>query len=393
MEKIDQIFDNHIPFDDNLSDLPTSAGLILFADSQDRPILLLACANIRRNAKNKLAEQIEPTKKADLKSITAKIYYKTYPCKFRLAIAHYQAVKQIFAKNYKDYITFVWPAYITVNLNDKIPSFSITKKPALAKGTKILGPLPGQRQAGVFLKALEDAFRLCKRNDIVSDVEAAKSCPYIQMDACCGVCAGKVSLAEYKEIVADAFSAGASPAGVIEQLAGKMQAASIGLSFEEAARLKKKIEKLSVLTKQTYRWTTDLEKLKIIHIDKAGKVKVEDTEPQSHKDTKKKGRKSKVQTYGVFVISFDKVIDLGDFLETDEIVNVIASEAKQSRLAPGPVPGGMAGSISSHSEAAPKNLIEQFSIVSYFLYRSKASGLWVKAEDFNKEELEKFSKL
>jgi hypothetical protein len=373
----DKIFENCISFNNNLSDLPNSAGLVLFADSQDLPILLLACANIRRNAKNKLAEQIDPsttlrvnragpstslpstmlgtgragaTKKADLKSITAKIYYKTCPCKFRLAIAHWQAVRKIFGQNYKDYITFVRPAYIKTNLDEKTPSFSITRKPAFKDGAKILGPLPGQRSATVFLKALEDAFRLCKRNDLVNNPEQAESCPYIQMDACSGVCGRKVSIEDYKNIIENAFEAGANPKAVIEKLKGQMQIASAELSFEIAAQLKKRIEKLSVLTKKTYRWTGDLKKLKIIHIDKSFKIKPE-------------GAKKKVQAYAVFVMDFFNITDLGDFTRENPDLTYEA----------------ISKNICNCPENVSDEIIERFSIVSYFLYRSKPTGAWINA--------------
>ncbi len=367
--EINEIFENCLQLqssaesEQELSKLGAQAGLILFADSQDTPILLLACANIRRNAKNKLAEQIEPTKKADLKSITTKIYYKTYPCKFRLAIAHWQAVRKIFGQNYKNHITFVWPAYIKINPNEKIPSFSITRKPASKNGEKNLGPVPGQRAATAFLKAIEDAFRLCKRNDLVGNLEQAKSCPYIQMDACSGVCGGKTSSQDYRNIIKDAFEAGANPKEAIEKLKGQMRVASAELSFEKAAVLKKKIEKLSVLTKQRYRWTGDLEKLKIIHIDKVGKVKVEDS-------------KKKKQTYAVFVMNFGRVIDLGDFLldDADAIIEAIDKGIENLCVFTGDT-----------NESA-----ERFSIVSYFLYRSKPTGLWINAnEGISQEELVK----
>ena len=347
--------ENPAELEKELSKLPTQAGLVLFADSQSLPILLLAAANIRRTAKNKLAEQKETTKKADLKSITAKIYYTVCPCKFRLAITYLQTVKKIFSPNYKDYITFVRPWFIGVNLSEKIPFFSITKKPATKSGEKILGPIPSQRSATVFLKALEDAFKLCKRNDLVNNPQRAAGCPYLQMDACCGVCGGKISPEDYQNIIKDAFEAGAQPAKTIEKFQADMQTASKELGFERAAELKKKIEKLSLLKKQTYRWTGDLERLRIIHIDKSAKIKQEDS-------------RAKKQTFAVFVMNFFETIDIGDFAgnDFDKIIEVI--EAALAKL-------------NSNRQDTDDNteVLEQFSIVSYFLYRTNSPGLWLEA--------------
>ena len=357
---------NPAELEKELSKLPTNAGLVLFADSQGLPILLLAAANIRRTAKNKLAEQKETTKKADLKSITAKIYYSLCPCKFRLALMHYKAVKKIFPSNYKDHITFVRPWFIGVNLSEKIPFFSITKKPVLNKGEKILGPVPSLKSATAFLKALEDAFKLCKRNDLVNNPQRAAGCPYLQMDACCGVCGGKISPEDYQNIIKDAFEAGAQPTKTIERFQADMQTASKELSFERAAELKRKIEKLSLLKKQTYRWTGDLEKLKIIHIDKSAKIKQEDS-------------RAKKQTFAVFAMNFFEIVDLGDFVGDDfnKIAEVI--EAALAKLNTG---------LQETSDST--EVLEQFSIVSYFLYRTSSPGLWLEASGgFDKQKFQK----
>ncbi len=373
--RADEIFENCLTIE-KLCELPTQGGLVLFADSQDAPILLMTTANIRRNVKNKLAEQKE-SKRTNLKSITAKIYYTICPCKFRLALVYHQAVKKIFPSNYKDHETIVWPAFIKMNLNEKIPFFSVTRKPtrstssgqAFGEGEKILGPFPRQKAAVVFLNALEDAFKLCKRNDLVDSPQRAAGCPYLQMDACCGVCSGKISVEDYQVIVKNAFEAGAKPIKTIEQLQQQMQVAAKELNFELADELKRKIEKLSTLKKQAYKWTGDLEKLKIIHIDKSARIK-----PQGSKRKKQTLRPRSGQAFAFFVMNFFEIIDLGDFvIETTEKV----AEAIEKSLAK---LNGNRQEICDSTET-----IEQFAIVSYFLYRTKLSGLWINVcEGFDK---------
>ncbi|MFA5293483.1 MAG: UvrB/UvrC motif-containing protein [Phycisphaerae bacterium] len=348
----EEIFENCLSINDELSGLPNSAGLVFFADGQNLPIVLLTTANIKRAVKSKLAEKIESNKRADLKSITAKIYYSPCRCRFRLAVKHFYAAKKLFGQNYKDHITLVLPWFIKIDLSEKIPSFSITKKPTFKNAEEILGPFPGQRTATVFLKAIEDAFKLCKKSDLVNNPAQTQSCPYLQMDACVGVCGGKISPEEYQTILRDAFEAGKNPAGAIEKFQTEMQTAAKELKFEKAAGLKKKIEKLAALKKQTYRWTGDLKKLKIVHIDKSFKIK-----PQ--------GSKKKVQVYAVFVIDFFNIIDLGDFAldNPDSIYEAISKNLINS-------PGNISDEI-----------IERFSIASYFLYRSKPSELWLNVSD------------
>lgn len=359
---IEEIFENFIS-PENLKDLPSLAGLVLFTDSQDLPILLLSAANIRRTAKVKLAEQLEKTKKADLKSITSKIYFKECPCKFRLSIEYYKSVKEIFPSNYKDHITFVYPHFLKVNLNENIPFFSITSKPAFKNDEKILGPFPSQKSASVFFNAVQDAFKLCRRSDIVNDKQHSAACPYLQMDACCGVCAGKNSVEEYKNIITQAFEAGANPQIAIENFQTEMQIASKELNFEKAANLKRIIEKLSILKNQSYKWTSDLEKLTILHIDKSAKIKVACPE-----QGRREGSKTKKQTLAVFVMNFFTISDLGDFLADEKEKICVEVENSLAKL--------------QQNQSGGDETIERFSIISYFLYRSNPFGLWMKAEEF-----------
>ena len=398
--RCDPVAPRQAELDKKLTELPTQAGLILFADSQDIPILLLTAANIRRTVKNKLAEQEEKTKRADLKGITAKIYYTVCPCRFRLALAHYRAVKKIFPQNYKDHETIVYPWFVRIDFSEKIPFFSVTKRPSLGE-EKILGPFPGQKSAANFLNTLEDTFRLCRKSEFVNNPQRAAGCPYLQMDACCGVCGGKINCEDYRVLIDNAFSAGANTAKTIEKLQADMQTASKELSFEKAAELKRKIEKLTALKKQIYphtnfpstctcskssakisvlrqesqgqhsqtnrhsgkigvgacRWTGDLRKLKILHIDKSAKIR-------------QQGSRAKKQTFAVFVMNFFEIIDLGDFVidEFEKVAEVIEN--------------ALAKLNSSQQETCDTTeILEQFAIVSYFLYRTNPSGLWINASE------------
>jgi excinuclease UvrABC nuclease subunit len=345
-----EIFEKIFLPQDNYSALPASAGLILFSDDRGKPIQLLTAANIRNAVKNKLIEQTEKSKRTDLKNITAKIYYSACQCRFRLALQHLAAVKKIFGENYKAHITLVYPWFIKVNFADKTPFFSITKKPLFKTGEKFLGPFPSQKSTTDFIKAIQDAFKLCKRPDIANNSELAKSCPYLQMDSCCGLCAGAISADEYLQITKDAFAAGANPSGEMENLQRQMAESAKKLNFEQAAELKKKIEKLSILKKQTYKWTSDLEKFKIVHTDKSAKIK-------------QKGIRAKKQTLAVFVMNFFDVIDLGDFLADEQAQISQAVENALCRL---------------KNDFNEIETLERFSVISYFLYRTGSTGLWQK---------------
>jgi hypothetical protein len=120
-----------------------------------------------------------------------------------------------------------------------------------------------------------------------------------------------------------------------------------------------------------YRWTGDLAKLKIIHIDKSAKIRPEKS-------------KKKIQTYAVFVMNFSEMIDIGDFAieNIDKITEAIENASlklnNNQQETCDPSTPSIQLRINS-LRASSTELVERFSIISYFLYRTKPAGLWMDA--------------
>jgi excinuclease UvrABC nuclease subunit len=343
--------------DEIFKELPSSRGLVLFANSANEPIQLLCAANIRRTAKARLTTESAGTsakRKTSITEITARIYYLSCFCNFRNSLKYYEIARILFGDNYIDLLAFGKTWYLKIDVGTHWPNFSITDRPVIDAGKKVFGPFCTRKYAADFKYALQEAFLLCRCPNLLSNPKKVKSCPYFQMQTCLRPCSGNISRGQYLEQITAAIKAIGNMDEQRAILNNQMQQFSAKLDFEKAQNVKKQLDNLNLLDTDTYRWVSGLDSLAILHIDKSAKIKI----PK---------QKRKVQTYAVFLIRAGEIIEMGDF-KIEEAFALYES-VKEKISAPITTPGN------------PKEFAEKLSIVSYYLYRSSRSGIWLKCQE------------
>jgi excinuclease ABC subunit C len=332
--------------------LPTCKGVLLFADDNDRPIQLLICANIRRTAAHRLSAQ-EPAavkKRADISRITRKIYYCSSYNDFASTLAHYRIAKAVYPDSYSEHLTLPRQTYVKIEASAKWPFFSLTDRSADLDGQDVFGPFPSRKAAAEFVQILQDAFGLCQRPALLAGSGNFASCPYLQMATCSAPCVGKLARDEYLRFIADAISAAA---GDVENQAAKlknqMKRSADQKAFEQAQLLKKRLDRLKLLRRSDYQWTTKLSDLAILHIDRSAKIA-------------SAGKRKKTQTYSAFLIKAGGITELPNFT----IENL--GGFYESFIAKLAEPGCLTDA---------KQLAEQLSLLAYHIYRPKPAGTWI----------------
>lgn len=332
--------------------VPAKKGVLLFADKDDRPIQLLIAANIRRTAAAKLFPQ-DPAaakKQANIASITQKIYYLCCYNDFKCILKHYQIAKTLYPDSYTKIITFPRQSYVKITPGAKWPFFSLTDKPFISKTEKFFGPFPTRKSAGEFIHILQNVFGLCQRPGLLESEKDTSSCTYLQMNSCSAPCIGKTSRSEYLNWVQDAVTAAkGNLRRKKEKMLGQMKKLAEQREFEQADIVKKGLRQLENLTKETYRWTTEISELAILHIDRSAKIKIE-------------GKRKKEQTFSAFVIQSGHIFELADFT----LDNIDAFYTSFTQCLTEPV-FGLSG----------EQLSEQLSFLGFSLYRSKPAGVWI----------------
>lgn len=337
----------------DLKALPAQKGVILFSDPDDKPIQLLLTANIRRTAAARLfpPETTQISKRADITRITRRIHYTTCYNDFRSSLQFYTIAGVLYPDTYTEMLTLPKQTFVRIDPGAKWPFFTLTE--SLRTGDseeRVFGPFPTRKAAGRFIEALQGAFRLCQRPDLVDIPEKARSCPYLQMGTCPAPCVGNIGWGEYFEQIRNAIAAAEGDiAPCRERIEAQMKQLAGEMEFEQAQMTKKQLGQLEVLTTRPYRWTGDLTRLGLVHIDRSAKVAQE-------------GKKRKIQSYAAFLIRYGQITVFNDF--TLDKMGAFRRSLK-AKLAQEPTPSGR------------NRLVEFMGLLAYFLYRSKQPGIWV----------------
>ena len=337
-------------------ELPSSRGLVLFANSANEPIQLLCAANIRRTARARLITEPAETsskRKTSITEIATRIYYLSCFCDFRTSLKYYEIARILFGDNYTDLLAFGKTWFLKIDIGTEWPNFSVTDKPVIDTSKKVFGPFCTHKSAADFKHALQEAFLLCRCPNLISNPKKVKSCPYFQMQTCLRPCSGNISRSQYLEQTTAAIRAIGNMDEQRTVLNNQMQQFSARLDFEQAQNVKKQLDNLNLLDRDSYKWVSELNSLAILHINKSAKIKV----PK---------QKRKVQTYAAFLIRAGEVIELADF--KIEETRALYESIKEKVSAP----------ITTFGNS--EEFAEKLSIASYYLYRSNRSGIWLKCE-------------
>lgn len=339
-----------------LAALPACKGVIFFADSENNPIQLLIAANIRRTARSRLiAEETQSsTKRPDITRIASKIFYVCCYNDFQSALTHYKIAKALFPEDYRKLTSPAKLNLVKINPSANWPSFSLASTPFVSEDEKVFGLFQSRKSAAKFIKILQDAFSLCKRPDLTDDPAKAASCPYLQMETCAAPCVGNISREDYQIQIEQAVQAACGLREMLkDKLLERMEGFSMQTAFEEASKVKKQIEQIELLDKPAFRWTGDLQKISILHIDLSAKVKVE-------------GKRKKRQDFAGFLLHAGNVYEFDPFSldSIDQFHRSVLAETKR------------------HCETFDrKALPERISLFAFSLYRSKPAGIWINCSD------------
>ncbi len=337
---------------DTLMGLPVCKGVLLFTNADGRPIQLLQAASLRRTAQAKLLgseeESDTPSRKTDISELTARIYYTCCYNNFQSQITYIRLAHAVFGKQAADWIQLPSPVFSVLDTNTKLPYFTVSSNPKTSETRNVFGLFPNRKAAALFCETLNTVFGLCRNPSLVGTGNEP-SCPYLQMQTCPGPCVGKLAMETYRAFIEEALAvAGGDIDTALEERKQQMQTAAKSMHYERAKTLKDQIDALEKLKWSTFKWTTRLEQLAVLHIDKADKIKVE-------------GQRKLVQQYAVWKITANGVFALGQCsLDNSESLEALLREKWDTQ----------------NSESYAANSYEHLATLSLFLFRNNVQGFW-----------------
>ncbi len=240
---------------ETLSTLPEKPGVYLYHDSDNRIIYVGKAVNLKNRVRSyfQAPEKLGP-KTAALVSNIDRIEYWEVDSEIEALLLEAELIKlhkpryNIILKDDKSYL------YIKIATNEDIPNVTTSRRENI-KGVTYFGPFPSAQTAKSVLKTIRRVFHYCSCK---AGQNTQKPCFYNHINLCPAPRAAEISEKEYrdeylKQIIL--FLSGKKKQ-LIKELEKEMNVASEELNFEEAAKIKKKIDDLLYIT-QSFRKPED----------------------------------------------------------------------------------------------------------------------------------------
>lgn len=251
--------------------LPAHGGVYLLCDEQDRAIQLSATQGLRRAIIHRLTTAADqPSKRADLRTITRRVRFAPGYSQFETSLIFLRTAYRLYPREYREMLDFGPSWFIHVNVQDHLPRLVPSERWADRPG-QLLGPFPDRSACSRYIALLEDLFELCRDYHILQQVPHGQPCAYWEMGRCPAPCNGSISLDEYRQMVAQAAEFHGQARGrERDAVQPAMKAAAGRLDYEQAGRLRQRLERVEQTLAKPFRRVQDAGHFRWLAVQRAG---------------------------------------------------------------------------------------------------------------------------
>jgi len=226
--------------------LPARPGVLLLEMKEPgaQPYVVRT-ADIRRAAERVLRIPEAPSKRINLRQVTARARYRVTGSKFEQALTLYGQAREHFPRRYRALMRLRPPAVLKLNLRNEYPRCYVTRS-IRGDGGFYVGPFASRRIAESFAQSYLDLFKIRRCQIKIRRDPSFPGCIYSEMKMCLAPCFAGCTKEEYDAEVSRVVDALATAGESLQaELESEREAASAALDFERAAALHKRIEKVS----------------------------------------------------------------------------------------------------------------------------------------------------
>ena len=159
-----------------LGSLPTSRGVLLFADQNSLPIQLITAAGMRRVASARLAEPAGPgqSAKTDLRAIARRLFYTSIAGEFHCTWLYNRLVHALFPERADELITLPRAHCVRIDPQEEWAAFTPSSNPLKNPSAAYFGPFPARKDAEAFCRIYNDIFELCRSRSLALSGQGAQ---------------------------------------------------------------------------------------------------------------------------------------------------------------------------------------------------------------------------
>ena len=250
--------------------VPAKWVVYLFADADDRPVQLLCVRSLRDSLKRRLfgEESIGPTRRVNYRELVRRVYWRRVDSALEADWVYLEAARRLFPRTYQGMVGFRSAWFVHVDPQASFPRYTKTIDLLKAGPGELIGPVEDKHAAARLMQLAEDAYDLCRYYNVLLESPRGRACAYKEMGKCPAPCDGTVSMEHYRSMVVDSVRAVTSPAGALEALEGRMRKAAGELRFEEAGRLKAKLDLVGQLGRAGLRHARTIEAFQFLSLQR-----------------------------------------------------------------------------------------------------------------------------
>ena len=231
---------------------PSVRGVVEFQSHAGDTLLLAATGHLRDFIAQRLNESGEPSTRADLSPVTARILARPTGSAFesdlfvleRSANVDPDLHQKITHQNRRSLLvlnpeTGTWRVAETIDL-------------VVQPHERVIGPCLSNKAAQQLGEALDDVYELCRFPKQLALAPHGTPCAYKEMGRCPGACDGSEPMQRYHARFTQAIDAASAGLGAWAQLIEiDMRHASVDMDFEAAARCKRQLGTIKGLPRDT----------------------------------------------------------------------------------------------------------------------------------------------
>ena len=230
-----------------LQNLPAQAGIYQYFNKDGKLLYVGKAKNLKNRVKSyfKFTPSLQPSDKLSLRiykmiSEVDQLNYIVVDSENDALILENSLIKQLKPKYnilLRDDKTY---PYIYIDSSEDFPRLEITRKVLKSKSIKYFGPFSSG--AKDILDSIYEIIPLVQKKSCIKD---GKACMFYQIKKCLAPCEGKISKEDYHQLVEEALDLITNKSKIISTLTAKMEQYSIDFRFEDAMKIRDRIQTIS----------------------------------------------------------------------------------------------------------------------------------------------------